>query len=347
MWMILAWLLAPAVHACSRVLYENGKGNAYTGRTMDWFEDMNTKIWAFPKGMKRDGGLGDGSIRWTSKYGSVVASVYDVASADGMNEAGLGGNMLYLAEADFGADECEEQKKISVGAWLQYMLDSFGTVKEAVESLRQDNLCVVAPDLPNGEKTSIHVSLSDAQNNSAIFEYLKGQLVIHEGPQYRVMTNSPPYDQQLALNEYWQRIGGLTFLPGTNRAADRFARLSYGLRSVPKVNSSELSVATVFSLIRQISVPLGVLDPAKPNLASTLWRSLLDHRDRRYYFEHVKSPSVFWIDLDKLDLSENGLVRCVVIDGKDRLLSGEASRNFTVREPFEFLKPQGKGDALV
>ena len=198
-----------------------------------------------------------------------------------------------LAEADFGADECEEQKKISVGAWLQYMLDSFGTVKEAVESLRKDNLCVVAPDLPNGEKTSIHVSLSDAQNNSAIFEYLKGQLVIHEGPQYRVMTNSPPYDQQLALNEYWQRIGGLTFLPGTNRAADRFARLSYGLRSVPKVNSSELSVATVFSLIRQISVPLGVLDPAKPNQASTLWRELVGPPGSKILLRACEKPKRF------------------------------------------------------
>ena len=37
------------------------------------------------------------------------------------------------------------------------------------------------------------------------------------------MTNSPKYDQQLALNEYWKQIGGTVMLPGTNRAADRFA----------------------------------------------------------------------------------------------------------------------------
>jgi hypothetical protein len=38
------------------------------------------------------------------------------------------------------------------------------------------------------------------------------------------MTNSPTFDKQLALNQYWKDIGGRVFLPGTNRAADRFAR---------------------------------------------------------------------------------------------------------------------------
>ena len=35
-----------------------------------------------------------------------------------------------------------------------------------------------------------------------------GKLVIHHGRQYQVMTNSPVFDQQLALNAYWQQIGG-------------------------------------------------------------------------------------------------------------------------------------------
>ncbi|CSI84473.1 choloylglycine hydrolase [Vibrio cholerae] len=31
--------------------------------------------------------------------------------------------------------------------------------------------------------------------------------MIHHGSQYKVMTNSPTFDQQLALNTYWQQIG--------------------------------------------------------------------------------------------------------------------------------------------
>ena len=50
--------------------------------------------------------------------------------------------------------------------------------------------------------------LADATGDSAIFEYIDGKLVVHHGKQYSVMTNDPPYDQQLALNGYWQEVGG-------------------------------------------------------------------------------------------------------------------------------------------
>ena len=36
---------------------------------------------------------------------------------------------------------------------------------------------------------------------------------------------------QLALNTYWQSIGGTVLLPGTNRAADRFARTSFLIKN--------------------------------------------------------------------------------------------------------------------
>lgn len=67
----------------------------------------------------------------------------------------------------------------------------------------------------------LHLSISDATGDNAIFEYINGELKIHHDRSYQVMTNSPVFDQQLALNDYWKNIGGLTFLPGTNRAADR------------------------------------------------------------------------------------------------------------------------------
>ena len=72
------------------------------------------------------------------------------------------------------------------------------------------------------------------RGDSAIFEYVGGKLVIHHGKQYTVMTNSPIYSEQLALNAYWQKIGGFKFLPGTNRAADRFARASFLLDAIPR-----------------------------------------------------------------------------------------------------------------
>jgi len=69
---------------------------------MDWFEDIETNIWLFPRGMKRDGAVGENSAQWVSKYGSLGAAGFDVGTTDGLNEKGLMANLLYLGEADFG-----------------------------------------------------------------------------------------------------------------------------------------------------------------------------------------------------------------------------------------------------
>ena len=69
--------------------------------------------------------------------------------------------------------------------------------------------------------------ITDETGNTAVLEYLDGNLSIHEGKEFQVMTNSPRYDYQLAINDYWKEIGGLQMLPGTNRSSDRFVRASF------------------------------------------------------------------------------------------------------------------------
>ena len=56
--------------------------------------------------LERDGV--NGALTWTSEYGSVVAGAFDMISVDGLNEAGLAGHVLWLAESDYDAtgDSC-------------------------------------------------------------------------------------------------------------------------------------------------------------------------------------------------------------------------------------------------
>jgi penicillin V acylase-like amidase (Ntn superfamily) len=324
--------------ACSRILYETGNGTYITGRSMDWNDpDMKIALWVFPRGMERDGGTGKRPIEWTSKYGSVIVSAYDIGTADGMNEKGLVGNVLYLAESDYGDPIKTGKPTISIGAWGQYFLDNFATVKEAVEAMKDDPFTVVAPILPNGRAATMHLSISDATGDSAIFEYIGGKLVIHHSRDYSVMTNSPVYDQQLALNDYWDLIGGSKFLPGTISAADRFVRLSYNLKSSPKYKDPRVAVASVFSQIRAIGVPLGMADPERPNISMTLWRTVADQAAKVYYFETALMPAVMWVDLNKIDFKKSSEVRKIPIDAKTSL-AGEVSAKFEPAEPFKWIK---------
>lgn len=334
--LILA-LLPSASEACTRLVYESGKGDIFVGRSLDWNEDTATELWAYPKGMKRNGGIDETSIEWTSRYGSITSSIYSIATVDGMNEAGLAGNMLYLAEADYGTEAKSGKKSLSVGAWLQYVLDNYGTVAEAVTALQSEPFRIVAPKMPTGDAAGAHLALSDATGDNAVLEYIGGKLVIHHGKQYRTMTNSPSYDQQLAINAYWEEVGGAAMLPGTYRAADRFVRASYNLKTAPKFDDKSLALAAVFSMVRTISVPFGINDPQKPNIATTYWRTVSDIKAKRYYYESATSPAVFWVDLEKLNLTEGASPRKLDLKANP-ILAGETSSRFTEATPFMWLR---------
>jgi penicillin V acylase-like amidase (Ntn superfamily) len=150
------------------------------------------------------------------------------------------------------------------------------------------------------------------------------------------MTNSPTFDQQLAIDTYWKGVNGLNFLPGTIGSADRFVRMSWALGAAPKEKDPRLAVATAFSLIRSISVPLGLADPDKPNIAATIWRTVSDTGARRYYFESAYSPSIFWVDLAKLKLAPGSAPARLDLSGRP-ILDGEVSDKFVATEPFQFL----------
>lgn len=333
----VALTLSQRSSACTRVVYETGSATFITGRTMDWMDPTaKTALWVFPKGMKRDGGVGADPIKWTSKYGSIITSFYDIGTADGINEAGLVANVLYLKEAEWEDASKSDKPTLSAGAWGQYFLDNYATVDDLVKALADPAFVIIAPPLPNGHAAGLHLSLSDASGDSVILEYVKGKLVIHHGRQYRVMTNSPTFDQQLALNAYWEQVGGEHALPGTISAADRFVRATYNLKTSPKYKETDLAVASVFSQMRAISVPLGMTDKTRPNIAMTLWRTVADHTAKFYYFESAVFPSVCWIDMSKVDLKEGAQPKVVAIE-RGKPLAGEISGSLKPAEPFKWL----------
>lgn len=324
--------------ACTRLVYLGDNNNVITARSMDWKLDVGTNLWVFPKGMQRSGQAGPNSLEWTSKYGSVIASGYDLATTDGANEAGLVANVLWLVESRY-PDYDGRTPGLSIAAWAQYVLDSFATVEEAVKALREEKFTVVTANVPGEERlATLHLSLSDSSGDSAIIEYIDGKQVIHHDRSYQVMTNSPIFEQQLPLNSYWASIGGTAMLPGTNRAADRFARASFYVNAIPKAQSPDKALGSVFSVIRNVSVPYGISTPDQPNISSTRWRTVFDHQRQLYFFESAVAPNTFWVDLKRLDLSEKAgqVMKLELGADQAKTQAGEVSAAFVPSAPFTF-----------
>ncbi len=335
------------VAACTRVLYVAKDGTVLTGRSMDWGEDLKSNMWVLPRGMKRDGMGGKNSISWESKYGSLIVSGYDIGTSEGMNEKGLVVNMLALVESDYGKP-AEGGKVICMSTWAQYILDNHATVAETVADLKKETFRVQTVVLPTGKPANMHLCISDASGDSAVFEYVQGKLVIHHGKDYKVMTNSPTYDKQLAIMDYWKEAGGmLKSLPGTSRAADRFVRATFLLDAIPVEASPNYiggapqqkfhfqAAMSVLSVMRSVGTPLGITQESQPWVSSTIWRTVSDSTNRIVLFDSAMTPATFWVRLDDLDLKPGAAVKKLELVG-GKTYSGNAADKFVPAKLFDF-----------
>ena len=327
--LLLAWYLP--VYSCSRVLWNEDGQRVVAGRTMDWKQPMPVNLWLLPRGIARDGMTGPNTLRWTARYGSVVAA--DVVASDGMNEKGFAAHVLWLSESDYGKRD-EKLPGLSIALWAQYFLDNFASVGEAVEFVRKTPFQIVTAPTP-GEKelATLHLVIEDATGDSAVIEYVGGRPSIYHGRGYTVVTNSPTFDKQIEQLKQYKGFGGEMPLPGTTQAADRFVRGAYYLKNLPKPADYRQCVAGVLSVVRNVSQPFGVSDPSRPYVSATRWRTIADLTNLVYYFESTTSPNIVWVRFEDLDFAKGAPVKMLdLIREPDRV--GDTSKQFEAAKPF-------------
>jgi penicillin V acylase-like amidase (Ntn superfamily) len=316
---------------CTRVLWNDNPLAKVAARSMDWPVSTEPVLTVFPAGIARDGGVLGGHrlpdenpLTWTSKHGSVVTSIYGVGTVDGVNEHGLAGHALYLAVCEF---EARDPAKPSVHAalWLQLLLDQAATVAEALAILEGVQVTMVEV---NGYRSNLHLALEDASGDSAVIEFVGGEMQVHHGAQYTIMTNDPPFAEQLALlaeQDYSNPSRDMP-LPGNVNARDRFQRCAFFMALLPDPKNVREAVAGPLAIVRNASVPFGA-PYGEFGIYNTEYRTVVDVTNLRYFFELTTSPNLMWIDLAKVDLTSGASVRTLNPD--DIALAGEVSDRMT------------------
>ncbi|WP_036285121.1 linear amide C-N hydrolase [Methylocystis sp. ATCC 49242] len=321
---------------CTRVLWSAGDGQVFVGRTQDWTEKASSAFRIYPRGIERKGAVAENPHKWTSKYGSAVLSAYDIGTHEGVNEKGLSAHALYLAvEAAFGERD-PKREAIGIMQWVQYYLDNYATVAEAVEAQESFTFQIEPLILPNGYPTLVHVSLSDKSGDSAVIEYIDGKARIYHDKRFTVMTNEPTYDKQIENLKQYRTFGEDKPLPGERTPTDRFVRAAYYANGLPTPASREEGAAFMFSVIRNVSVPFGLGDPDRPNVASTIFRTVQDLTRGRYYFESTYAPNVIWIDYAKLDFSKGMPEMELQVEKKIFSLDDDVTSQLAKAKPFMF-----------
>lgn len=327
---------ASLIAMCTRVLWNTNDLAVLTGRTMDWPESTQPLIVGFPRGRERSGidpaGVVDdpNPLRWTSRHSSLVTTVYGMGSVDGLNEAGLGGHALYLEATHFGSRDAAKPA-VQAGLWLQYLLDQAATVAEAVALM--ENVQVIKVNA-HGHDANLHLAIEDAAGDSAIIELADGGPVVHHGRQYTLMTNDPTYDEQLKLlaAQDYSHPSCEVPLPGNVNAVDRFQRAAYYSALLPKPSTEREAIAGVMAIMRNVSVPFGA-PYADFGVYNTEYRTVTDLTNKMYFFELTISPSIIWVDFDRLKLDE--ATGPISVDPYDDSLVGDVTDRFApVALPF-------------
>ena len=158
---------------------------------------------------------------------------------------------------------------------------------------------------------------------------VKGELSIHHGPEYRVMTNDPPYDEMIDRDE---AIARHLAEPNRSRAANRQRTDLFGSPTAPGISLIQRIIPRPSrarsSLLRIAQVPFR--DPARAadqgfwGACQTNWVSAADVTNGVYYVNSATVPSLFWLDLKEANFKPGAPL--LFLDPHDPKVGGDARR---------------------
>jgi penicillin V acylase-like amidase (Ntn superfamily) len=287
--------------SCTRMFWNDHDKAKIVARTMDLFISDEPQMWVNSRGLYHESTIEDNGLKWTSVYGNVAISAFHRKDliTDGMNEQGLAVHSLALRATQY--ENRDHRPGLHYGEWLQYLLDTCQTVEEALKAHQHFQ---VVPVEINSMVWPIHLMMEDATGDSAIIEFVNGQMQIYHDPHYRVGTNDPTYDKQLKnLADFHH--GGQP-LPTKFDPVSRFVRASIYLDQLSELKDGHDNIPLLKDAITHVfqnnQIPVNFLGQSLS--VCTLWTVILDLTHRTYHFFPNNPMMGIVVDFSELDFSK-------------------------------------------
>lgn len=215
----LAFATLPAA-ACTTFCARGPDGLVF-GRNYDFFTG-EAMVLTNGRGVEKASTLARQPAHWTSKYGSVTFNQFGRDNPmGGVNERGLVVELMELPETRY--PDPDSRPALGVLEWIQYVLDNFASVDEAVAGAKRVRI---------GTRMGNHYLLADRSGDVAVIEFLGGRMIVRRGDTLpsAVLANSP-YDDSLAhAAANPQRPAELP--RGSLGSLERFARAQQAVRAI-------------------------------------------------------------------------------------------------------------------
>lgn len=330
---LTAFLFIPTSFACTDFRLTAKDGTVLITRSMEFAQEFHSNLRSSPRGRafsitspdrKNDG------MTWKATYGYVFLDGmnFDIVT-DGMNEAGLSFEALYLPGlAQYQVVPPGQNKQalpyFMLGDWI---LGSFKNIDELREAL--PNIYVFEQKLPGlGDMVfPLHFSVYDASGKGLVIEYINGKLNIHEN-KLGILTNAPSYDWHLTnLNNYvhlrpvnpppviaegiqFAATGqgfGMIGLPGDISPPSRFVKTAVLADVVLPADNAVGVLNLAQHIINNVDIPRGLArepESGKYINETTQWTVFKDLTHKVFYYRTYDDFSLRSVSLDKVDFSE-------------------------------------------
>ncbi len=320
--LVAACLLPAAGISCTTFVLDNN-GQPVYGKNMDWRYPVTAYMLVNKRGVEKTTTPPpeEKTTTWTSQYGSVTFNFWGREFPfEGINEAGLFISSMGLSrETEY--PEPDARPPLFVFQWVQYQLDNFSTIEEVIAS-QQEARITHSKELQIG----IHFLVGDSTGNSAVLEWLNGQLVVYqeETLPVKVLSNTEYSTSLDVLSLFW-RFGGVLPVPMRNFIPPMFKYLNSYQRFVCATDmlrrfdsrSSGDTVDYAFEILNNTS--------ADVTAGRSRWRTVYDAGSSTIYFKSYYNDAIRFFDITAFDFSCTTPVKALDVNAE---LSGDVTELF-------------------
>lgn len=272
--------------ACTTFCFTESTGRV-VGKSFDWHQEYG-RFFTNPRGLGKRAFLLNTDAKpaeWISKYGSLTMNQYGrEAPIGGVNEKGLVVENMWLDETAHPATITKPA--VNELQWIQYQLDNYATVEEAVEAVGNVEVVPVYGML--------HYLMCDDTGACAVFEFLKGKVEVERTSSAKpsALTNSR-YQESLDFLKDLIGFGGQRPIPAGTESLARFARAALAVKNAA-TQAADAPVAAAFR----------TLDSVRSESAHrSVWNNVWDRASKQVSFRTWSDKTIRSVRWDKFDYS--------------------------------------------
>ena len=299
----------------------------YFGRTLDYEFSYGEEITITPRNYKLNlKNMGIMETHYAMIGMAHIAENYPLYY-DAINEKGLGmAGLNFVGNADY-KEVIDGKDNITQFEFIPYILGKCASVKEARVLLGKINIT----NIPFNEKMTLaqlHWIIAD-KNEAITVESIKDGIKIYDNP-VGVLTNNPPFDKQmfnlnnymnlspkspknnfsdkLNLNMYSRGMGAIG-LPGDLSSQSRFVRAAFVKTNSLSGETESESVSQFFHILGAVEQQKGCCEVTDGKFEYTIYTSCCNGDKGIYYYTAYENHQINAVDMNKVDLESNKLVR--------------------------------------